>query len=112
MIGTDANTGKALGDIAHLRQSIRDILSTPLGSRVKRRTYGSDLYKLIDAPLNRSTLAQIYSATVGALQTWEPRILVLKVQATAAPGVLTLDLYGQYLPNGQQIALPGISVTT
>jgi phage baseplate assembly protein W len=58
MRGIDANTGKALSGLAHLRQSVTDILSTPIGSRVMRREYGSQLFRLIDAPLNRSTLAQ------------------------------------------------------
>ncbi len=54
MRGTDANTGKALSGLEHLRQSVRDILTTPIGTRVMRREYGSQLYALIDAPLNRS----------------------------------------------------------
>lgn len=111
MIGTDANTGKALGDLAHLRQSISDILNTRLGTRVKRRDYGSEIADLIDAPLNRQTLVKIYAATVSALQKWEPRILVMKVVANGGPGSVSLDLYGQYLPNGQSIAIPGISVS-
>jgi len=37
MTGIDASTGKALGGIAHVRQSVRDILTTPLGTRVMRR---------------------------------------------------------------------------
>jgi phage baseplate assembly protein W len=101
-----------LGDLAHLRQSIRDILTTPKGSRVMRRSYGSDLFDLVDAPMNRETLMKIYAATVGALTTWEPRILVLRVtSSSAAPGSVTLDLEGQYLPNGQSVSVSGITVS-
>nr|VFK47168.1 MAG: hypothetical protein BECKTC1821D_GA0114238_104214 [Candidatus Kentron sp. TC] len=40
MAGMSAFTGKHFSDIAHLRQSITDILTTPIGSRVMRREYG------------------------------------------------------------------------
>jgi phage baseplate assembly protein W len=111
MIGMSRTTGKALDDRAHLRQSIIDILTTPLGSRVMRRTYGSRLVKLIDAPMNRDTLLKIYGAVVEALTQWEPRIQVLQVTSqSAAPGAITLDLSGIYLPNGKPISISGISV--
>jgi len=67
MRGTDAKTGKPLSGVAHLRQSIRDILTTPLGSRVMRRNYGSRLFDLVDNPLNDQTLVEIFAATAEAL---------------------------------------------
>ncbi len=113
MIGMSAATGKALGDLAHLRQSIWDILTTPKGSRVMRRGYGSDLFELIDAPMNRETLMNIYTAAVEALLAWETRLLVTRVvSASAAPGSITLDVYGRYLPNGQDIIVSGITVSS
>jgi phage baseplate assembly protein W len=112
MNGTNATTGKALAGIDHLRQSIRDILTTPIGSRVMRRTYGSRLFQLIDAPMNRSTLMDVYAATADALEQWEPRFRLTSVQAVAAtPGKIELDLTGQYLPDGKTITLDGIVVT-
>ena len=36
LIGMSRDSGQALTGIAHLKQSIRDILSTPLGSRRMR----------------------------------------------------------------------------
>ena len=111
MNGTSATTGKALGGIDHLRQSIRDILTTPLGSRVMRRDYGSRLFQLVDAPMNRSTLLDIYAATAEAIARWEPRFKVQSVVASsAAPGSVTLDMTGEYLPDGRQITLDGIEV--
>ncbi|MDI5405236.1 thiamine pyrophosphate-binding protein, partial [Salmonella enterica subsp. enterica serovar Lubbock] len=35
------NTGLAISDSEHISQSMRDILLTPVGSRVMRREYGS-----------------------------------------------------------------------
>jgi len=111
MRGTDAKTGKALDGIAHLRQSIRDILTTPIGSRVMRREYGSRLFDLIDNPLNQQTLVEMFAATAEALSRWEPRIRVLKVQAYASKyndGQVLIDLESVYLPTGEEVFLDGI----
>ena len=98
MRGTNAKTGKPLKGLDHLRQSVRDILLTPLGSRVMRRDYGSRLLELQDAPMNRVTLLAIYSSAVKALSTWEPRIAVESVVATKVePGVIELTVNGRYL---------------
>lgn len=112
MNGTSATTGKSLADIDHLRQSVTDILTTRKGTRVMRRDYGSDLPELIDAPMNRQTLMEIYAATVGALTLWEPRIQVSQVStSSASPGSIVLDMDGIYLPTGQQVSLSGIKVS-
>ena len=44
--GMNNTSGKAITDIDHLRQSVRDILLTPQGSRIARREYGSLLSSL------------------------------------------------------------------
>ncbi len=114
MRGTDAATGKALEGLAHLRQSIRDILSTPIGSRVMRREYGSRLFNLVDNPLNAETLVEMYAATAEALQRWEPRLRVLRVQtrtAETSSGSIEIDLEAIYLPTGQPVFLDGIALT-
>ncbi len=111
MQGINAKTGKALGGIAHLRQSITDILTTPIGSRVMRREYGSRIRRLIDAPTNRDTLLDIYAATAEALARWEPRFSLTSVKATSAsPGKIVLDLTGDYKPDGQTITIEGVIV--
>lgn len=111
MRGTDATTGKRLSGIEHLRQSIRDILTTPLGSRVMRREYGSRLFDLIDNPLNEVTLVEIFAATAEALMTWEPRLKVLRVQAASlVPSALSIDLEAIYLPTGEPVFLDGIQI--
>lgn len=111
MRGTESTTGKALSGLDHLRQSIRDILTTPIGSRVMLRDYGSRIFDLVDAPINRQTIVDIYAATVEALAKWEPRIAVTRVYATSAePGRITLSLEGNYLPNGQPVLMDGIIV--
>ncbi len=112
MTGTDAATGRRLAGIAHLRQSIADILTTPLGTRVMRRTYGSRLYRLVDRPLTPGLLVELYAATVDALATWEPRIRVTSVAADngGATGAVSLTIEGRYLPDGQEVKLEGIQL--
>lgn len=111
MMGIAATTGKRLGGIDHLRQSIRDILTTPLGSRVMRREYGSRIFDLVDAPMNRGTLLAIYAATAEAIARWEPRFSLQEVVArTAEPGRVVLDLTGEFLVDGQLITVDGVIV--
>lgn len=111
MQGINSTNGKPLAGIDHLRQSLRDILTTPIGTRVMRREYGSRLYQLTDAPLNRATIMRLYAATAEAIRTWEPRIRLQRVRiASAAPGSVSLDLTGIYLPDGEEVKIDGLVV--
>lgn len=112
MRGVDGQTGKPLDGIDHLRQSIRDILTTPIGTRVMRREYGSRLPELVDAPSNPNTVLELYAATAEALAKWEPRFALEKVSlASARPGVISLDLEGEYLPDGKRIKMDGVVIS-
>ena len=94
------NTGAAVQtQLAHLRQSIVDILTTPLGTRLERRTYGSLLPELIDHPDHGATRVRIYAAVASALMRWEPRLRISRIQFASGPsaGQLTLELMGEYL---------------
>lgn len=105
------DTGKTVERIEHLRQSIIDILTTTIGSRVMRRDYGSRLFELIDAPVNRETLVDYYAAVAEALDRWEDRIQVQQVDITsAAVGSITLSITGKYLVDGQTVRLDGIQI--
>ncbi|MDO5643907.1 MAG: GPW/gp25 family protein [Paracoccus sp. (in: a-proteobacteria)] len=111
--GMSASTGQTLDGIGHLRQSIRDILTTPLGSRVMRRDYGSALPDLVDANLTGLTLAQLYAATAEALHLWEPRLRVTRIQAEALPadleqGRVEIIVDAEYLPDGREIRIDGV----
>jgi phage baseplate assembly protein W len=72
--GMSRDTGKALTGLEHIQQSIRDILVTPVGSRVVRRKYGSLLSALIDQPQNAALRLQIMSTCYVAIIQWEPRV--------------------------------------
>lgn len=93
----DAHTGVAIDGDAHLAQSIVRILTTPLGSRVMRRDFGSLLPELVDQPFNAATQVALFGATAMALMRWEPRIRLSRVQITpgAEAGAFELELEGQ-----------------
>ncbi len=110
MTGMHGGTGKRLDGLAHLKQSITDILTTPVGSRVMRREYGSRLFELIDAPVTPATLIDLYAATAEALARWEPRFRLTQVTSRGvnAAGKMQLTLTGEYLPEGREVTLEGI----
>ncbi|QEK90180.1 GPW/gp25 family protein [Wolbachia endosymbiont of Chrysomya megacephala] len=111
MKGMDAKTGKTLEGIEHLKQSIIDILITPVNSRIMRRDYGSRLFELVDKPINRDLTLEIYAATAEALEKWERRFKLEKVKITEVKeGKVTLDLEGLYLPSGKNIHFDEIVV--
>lgn len=94
MTGLSRITMTPLDASAHLAQSIGDILSTPIGTRVLRRNYGSDVPALIDRPMNGDTLVDLYVAVAEALNKWEPRFTLSRIQieeATAGRFQILLD---------------------
>ena len=111
-MGMNAESGRDLTGLEYLKQSIADILNTPIGSRVMRRDYGSRLFELVDAPINRSTVIEIISATAEALMKWEDRLIVSAVDVTSAViGQITLRITGKYVLDGKTIQLDGIVVS-
>ncbi|WP_349616223.1 GPW/gp25 family protein [Azotobacter salinestris] len=107
MTGMSRSTGQAIGDLEHLRQSIADILTTPLGTRLMRRDYGSLIPELIDQPLNGATVTRLYAATATALIRWEPRLRLSRVQLSlgSAPGSAFLDLEGNRVDDNASFSL-------
>lgn len=89
-IGLSAATGIRTYDADHIRESIRTILTTPVGTRVMRRDFGSLLADLIDKPLTPKTRMQVLAATVIALARWEPRIELRQVQIEQEASKLTV----------------------
>jgi len=77
-------TGSAITTLEHIRQSMADILTTRIGSRVMRREYGSQLVDLIDQPGNQANRLRAYAAITMSLMRWEPRVRISRVQLTNA----------------------------
>jgi phage baseplate assembly protein W len=59
-------------------QCIYIILTTPLGADPHRPTFGSQIYRYIDSPID-SARPYIVREAIDALRVWEPRINVLRV---------------------------------
>lgn len=94
------STGQRLDALAHLRQSIADILTTPIGTRVMRREYGSLIPDLIDQPDNLATQTRFFSAVASALMRWEPRLQIDKMQMLRdadRQGFAMLQITGSYV---------------
>ncbi|MQX37876.1 GPW/gp25 family protein [Roseospira navarrensis] len=109
MRGMNAGTGRDLGGLDHLRQSVRDILTTRIGTRVMRREYGSRLPDLVDNPMTPVLAMDLFAATAQALRQWEPRLSLTRIGITeAAPGRVTLALTGVYRPDGRTVTMDGI----
>ncbi|WP_054888423.1 GPW/gp25 family protein [Pseudomonas sp. NBRC 111118] len=74
------HTGETIADEDHIAQSLVDILSTRIGTRVMRRDYGSLIPDLIDQPLNPANRLRLYAASAAAIMQWEPRITLAMVR--------------------------------
>lgn len=72
--GIDRNNGQTIKSLDHLKQSLHDLLTTAIGSRVMRRDYGSVLPFLVDQPMNPRTLMKMRAAIVHCLTKWERRV--------------------------------------
>jgi len=112
MAGMSRTDATALGGFDHLRQSIQDILTTPIGTRVHRRDYGSRIPRLVDRPINNALVAELVAATAEALDRWEPRLRLeqVKIDSVSDAGQISLSLVGYYLLNGQKIEIEGLVV--
>ncbi|KSW24443.1 MULTISPECIES: GPW/gp25 family protein [unclassified Pseudomonas] len=97
MIGMDRRNGQPLGGLAHLKQSIEDILGTPLGSRRMRPEYGSQLRRMVDLPLSEGWKSAVQAEVARSLGRWEPRIRLQSVKVSAVlDGRVSLLLSGLY----------------
>lgn len=102
-------TGRAIDLPEHIAQSVADIVTTPLGSRVMRRDYGCLLPLLIDQPDNAATQIRITSAVAGALMRWEPRVRLMRLglaRDAERPGHAELQLRGQIVVEPLRRPLP------
>ncbi|MBG0666918.1 GPW/gp25 family protein [Enterobacter roggenkampii] len=95
-LGMNSQTGLSGSEVEHIRQSVRDILVTPVGSRVMRREYGSLLSQMIDQPQTPALRLQIMAACYSAIQKWEPRVSLTTIifERSDTDGGLYVDITG------------------
>lgn len=105
MIGLSRYTGQPLRGWALFTELAEDALSTALGSREKRRDYGSQLPALLSQPQSDSLLmqAQIHAAEAfshppnNLSHLFQPS----RIQASRTPTGLRLQIHGDYTGPGQ-----------
>jgi phage baseplate assembly protein W len=97
MIGVSRADGQPMTGITHLRQSITDIITTPVGSRVMRPEYGSHLPRMVDLPVNKGWISAVQAEISRALGRWEPRFKLRRCVVTeVTDGKVTLQASGEY----------------
>lgn len=102
------HTGTTIDGDAQLAQDINDLFSTPVGTRVMRRAYGSLLPSLLDQPLNGETQLLVCAAAAGAINRWIRRIRVVACRLTGnaeGKGLLTIDFRRTDTINAQPASL-------
>jgi len=98
MIGMDRRTGLPITGIDHLRQSVEDILSTPLGSRRMRPEYGSNLRRFVDLPINEGWKSAVQAEAARALKRWEPRVDLKRIKVVSVvDGRIGFEISVDYL---------------
>jgi len=100
--GVDHNTGEWLYGWAHVVQSIQIILTTRIGSRIWRRTFGAAVTSIQDANAHPRTLLEFYRNVADALQNHEPgyRLETINLKKSGRDGVFEFELSGTYFPRG------------
>jgi hypothetical protein len=69
---------------------------TDLGERVNRPDFGCRLWELSFAPINSETLMLMRIFVQEALEQWEPRIMLIDVEAIPDPDGGRVDLVINY----------------
>lgn len=103
-IGVPSNT------VAEIAQNVRMILSTPIGSQVLKRAFGTD-WNFVDKPINQA-IAMIQASVLNAVTRWEPRAIISSVRylgPNALNGELDVDVVLDFIlptPQNQNTVSP------
>ncbi len=107
MSGLSSMSGRALDPTSdeYVLQSAVDILTTPIGSRVMLRDYGSWLPDLVDQPDNALTRIRLYGATALALLRWlrPARMTSVRLEAEGDARSLRIELERTDLPRPRSL---------
>ena len=106
--GLNRLTGAPLSDFDHVVQSVIVIWTTPIGTRVRRRTFGSLLDILLGRKnLTPDVLALFNFLLIAPVEMWEPRFRITRIvypDTTNGPdgarvGKFGMRVMGEYRPN-------------
>lgn len=96
--------GQPISGLDHYAQSVVDILTTPIGSRVMNRSYGARCISRLDAPMNAALKAELTADVAEALAAHDPRGKLRRVTVDfAAAGEIQLTIETEYLGAAQAI---------
>lgn len=100
MAGVDRRTGARLDGWPHFLQSLEALFTTSRGARVMRRYVGTNLPRLVDAPISPVTTINVYAAVADALRL-EPRFKPVRMNVDGvSDGQLKIGIQGIYFPRG------------
>lgn len=77
--------GSLLRGIDAINQSIYSILTTPIGTRYRRPTYGSYIPFLLQELPTDTYYFELKNYAITAIQNWEPRVQVLRDRVDVKP---------------------------
>lgn len=105
MAGIDRSTFRPIDNLAHTLQSVEVILSTDIGSRVMRRSFGGGVAELLGRALTPRLFAVVQQLIGTAIDLWEPRLHVRKVSFDGTVdgvrrGTATVVIAADYRPRG------------
>jgi len=87
-------------------QNIRVILTTQKGSDVHRPDFGSDVWQFIDQPLTAITIGKINAEITDAIERFEPRVKVRKVEMAKLYAGIQVSIEVQLRDTGEIITVP------
>lgn len=70
---------------ASVRQTIQAILRTRPGEQLMRPAFGGGLERFLQEPNTLTTRRRIHDAVAGALELWEKRIVVGRIEVAEVP---------------------------
>jgi len=83
-LGTDGRVSWSEGE-TNIRESVRVVLMTAPGERLRRATFGAGLDTFLFEPNTTMTRRQLEDRITRALTTWEPRISLESVDVDEDP---------------------------
>lgn len=96
--------GSIVEGLADIKQCIALILTTSRGSDPFRPDFGTDIYKLIDKPIN-IVAPTIISQILEGVELWESRVKVKQIKYNIDGEKLNIDTTLQIIASGQSTNL-------
>jgi len=107
MASVNALTGTVIDELADIRQSIATILTTPIGTRVMRRDFGSLIFDLVDGPATPKGALRLIAATADAIERWELRVRFVSASVLlGGDGRMVIATVCQLRADGRPLEVP------